>query len=163
MCWSHWAPSGRHWCPAGRRKGSGWIGPCSWSTGSARCPPSDCQTRSSWSPACHSAARRSPGPVSSKSRLDVYKSTFDICVPFSRRNFSKSYTVSPFYLKVVLIKQYQPQEGPWHGPLVSTVLEHYDVQDSLQHLLEDLWPHLDHGHQRVVVGVCLSRAARLLA
>ena len=71
--------------------------------------------------------------------------------------------LAPSHLKVVLIKQYQPQEGPWHGPLVATVLEHNDVQDSLQHLLEDLWPHLDNGHQRVVVGVGLSRAARLLA
>ena len=71
--------------------------------------------------------------------------------------------VLPYYLEVVLIKQDETQEGAGHGPLVAAILEHDDVQDGLQHLLEDLGPHLDHGHQGVRVGGGLARASRLFA
>ena len=62
-------------------------------------------------------------------------------------------------LEVFLVEKDEPEEGAGHGPLVATVLEHDDVENGGEHLLQDLGMNLDDLNQGVVLQVRLQCSA----
>ena len=73
-------------------------------------------------------------------------------------DISNAYLISKL-LEIFFVEQNEPEQRSRHGPLVSTIFKHDNVEYCGQHLLQDFRMDLDHLDQGVVLQVGLLHSA----